>query len=230
LNSNEFPSKDENKEKRRPRRRGGRSRKPSDPSALNPPVKKIGSGPKEPSPPSQKDRPRALSPVSSPEKKKRDSRPRAEGENRPFKPRRPVGEKDRAGDFKNNNYKNDRNRNRKQIKKRPPIPPFERRQFDLQLVCAGCSKPITDPFSAFISPDNVSEAYHFDCAVERLKQREVLAEGESIIYIGSGNFAVAKIKREARNKTSFEIIRKIEFEPKKEDMNSVAWRKILRQS
>lgn len=124
---------------------------------------------------------------------------------------------------------NKKGKNSKPQKKKELIPPFERRRIELGLVCYSCHKKIQDPFSAIASPDDPKEVYHFDCAIDKIKKEQPLNEGESIIYIGAGSFAIARVKRTTKLKTDFEIIRKIEFEPKKEDYLHLPWRKELQQ-
>lgn len=120
-------------------------------------------------------------------------------------------------------------KNLKVQKKREPIPPFERRKISLSLLCSYCNKKIQDPFSAIASPESSQEVYHFDCAIDQIKKNYPLGEGESIIYIGGGYFALAKVRRVTKLKTDFEIIQRIEFEPKKEDYLQLNWRKELQQ-
>ena len=54
---------------------------------------------------------------------------------------------------------------------------------------------------------------HFDCVIEFLKKAEELKEGEEIIYIGNGNFAVAYFENPKIRK-NFKIIKLIEWEDK----------------
>jgi hypothetical protein len=98
----------------------------------------------------------------------------------------------------------------------PPLSPGEPIP---KLVCAICEKPITDVASAMC--DRQSEAvFHFDCITVKLKQRESLAEGEALSYIGGGRFGI--VRRDSQKKFTIEKI--IEWD-KREDR--VPWRKII---
>lgn len=73
-------------------------------------------------------------------------------------------------------------------------------------VCPYCGNEIESIASSLTAPDG--SFVHFDCVLERIREEEKPAEGESISYIGSGSFAV--IGKGENGKPV--IIRKIPFE------------------
>ncbi len=66
--------------------------------------------------------------------------------------------------------------------------------------------------------ENIAEAIslgkegyaHFDCVIARLKESEHLEDGQSLSYVGSGNFAVVAKNEEGK----YQIVKKIPFEDK----------------
>ncbi len=87
--------------------------------------------------------------------------------------------------------------------------------------CDICSEIITDSHSA-ISLGTTGLASHFDCVVNYLAKRENLGESEHIVYLGAGEFGVAKIKTE---KEPLEVLRRITYEDSRHENN--AWRREL---
>ncbi len=89
------------------------------------------------------------------------------------------------------------------------------------LDCGYCHKPIYDLSTALADREGGGPV-HFDCALQRVSEREPLAAGERIVYIGSGVFAVVEYKD--RSETAFTVKRRLPFEEegKKQD-----WRKAL---
>lgn len=87
--------------------------------------------------------------------------------------------------------------------------------------CGYCHKPIYDLSTALADREGGGPV-HFDCALQRVSERESLAPGERIVYIGSGVFAVVEYRD--RSETSFTVKRRLPFEEegKKQD-----WRKVL---
>lgn len=87
--------------------------------------------------------------------------------------------------------------------------------------CAYCQKLIFDLSTALADPAS-GNPVHFDCALQRVADREALAPGEKLVYIGSGAFAVVEFKD--RGETSFTVKRRLAFEEegKKQD-----WRRDL---
>ncbi|MGP1454436.1 MAG: hypothetical protein ACTTJ7_01550 [Treponema sp.] len=85
--------------------------------------------------------------------------------------------------------------------------------------CAYCSKPIKDLASA-LTDAKTNTPVHFDCVLDMLNQTETLKDGEVIVYIGQGRFAVIQYVSPVTMK-EFNIIRIIEWEDKN---NRSAWR------
>lgn len=80
-------------------------------------------------------------------------------------------------------------------------------------ICPVCNKPIKDIYTTIIEKESKKLA-HFDCILNIIKETEHIHNDESIIYIGSGYFAVIK-----KEKNDFKIIRKINYENKEIDKN-----------
>ena len=87
-------------------------------------------------------------------------------------------------------------------------------------ICTYCSKPIKDLASA-LTDTKTNTPVHFDCVLDMLNQTEILKDGEVIVYIGQGRFAVIQYVSPVTMK-EFNIIRIIEWEDKN---NRSAWRK-----
>lgn len=85
--------------------------------------------------------------------------------------------------------------------------------------CAICQKPIFDLAGA-IGDRETGEPVHFDCAFERVSAAETLAEGEKVVYLGAGNFAVVSFKN--GNDGAFVVKRRIRWEKEGEKK---PWRK-----
>jgi hypothetical protein len=68
----------------------------------------------------------------------------------------------------------------------PPKPPELPVQ---EVVCAWCGKPIKELSSALSEPAS-GNPIHFDCAINKLIDEEVLERGDTISYIGGGRFGV----------------------------------------
>ena len=76
-------------------------------------------------------------------------------------------------------------------------------------VCPDCNERIqciAEPFRL-----SNGEFIHFDCMLSRLKSSENLLEGESISYVGRGNFAVVRKDEDGR----YIIVRTIPVEEEK---------------
>ncbi|GMO40237.1 MAG: hypothetical protein Ta2B_20110 [Termitinemataceae bacterium] len=81
-------------------------------------------------------------------------------------------------------------------------------------ICPSCKKPITDLAMSFT--DRVTgEPIHFDCVVERIKNAEPVAEGESVTYLGGGRFGIIKFGVPSLMR-SFKVKKVIEWENKDE--------------
>lgn len=74
--------------------------------------------------------------------------------------------------------------------------------------CPLCGQVVENIAEAISTPDG--QYAHFDCVLNQLKEQEHLAEGESISYVGSGNFAV--VHKDAEGK--YQIVRRIPYENK----------------
>lgn len=90
-----------------------------------------------------------------------------------------------------------------------------------ELVCAICGEAIIETASSLALPES-GEPAHFDCVMKKLEERETLEEGDSIAYLGGGNFGI--IRKNSQNPAGFEIKKKIDFENKE---NIGDWRKKL---
>lgn len=90
-----------------------------------------------------------------------------------------------------------------------------------ELTCALCGELIQDTASSLSMPDS-GEPAHFDCVLREFEKNEELQEGETIAYLGSGNFGIIKKSRQAP--AGFEIHKKLDFE-NKEKIGE--WRKKL---
>lgn len=85
--------------------------------------------------------------------------------------------------------------------------------------CPLCNKPIYDLASALADKESGGPV-HFDCALRRVADRETLAPGEKLVYIGSGAFAVVEFKDKAES--AFTVKRRLPFE---EDGKKQDWRR-----
>ena len=86
--------------------------------------------------------------------------------------------------------------------------------------CPRCGKSIEDLPTA-VNDSETGKPMHFDCAVERLTESERLSEGDRIVYIGGGRFAVAHFD-DAQDSKSFRIKKTIVWEVKEK---RAEWRK-----
>ena len=104
-----------------------------------------------------------------------------------------------------------------QIKKNKTIynqnrePAFKKIEYP-EYKCTKCGEIIQDLSSAIADKES-GQPVHFDCVIGFLKKAEELKEGEEIIYIGNGNFAVAYFENPKIRK-NFKIIKLIEWEDK----------------
>lgn len=76
-------------------------------------------------------------------------------------------------------------------------------------VCPDCNERIQCIAESFRLSNG--EFIHFDCMLSRLKKSENLLEGESISYVGRGNFAVVRKDEDGR----YIIVRTIPVEEEK---------------
>ena len=76
-------------------------------------------------------------------------------------------------------------------------------------ICPDCNERIQSIAESFSLPGG--EYIHFDCMLARLKAQENLSEGQSISYVGRGNFAVVEKGEDGR----YTIVRTIPVEDEK---------------
>lgn len=109
--------------------------------------------------------------------------------------------------------------------------PFDRQGTDTQEAhvpsapppeCGLCHKPIFDVTSAINNPTSGLPC-HFDCVLTSLTEAEKPTQGQRVIYLGGGCFAVADYGTNPQS-TKFTIVRKIQFEEKDKRPE---WRKDL---
>jgi hypothetical protein len=55
--------------------------------------------------------------------------------------------------------------------------------------CARCGKPIKEMSTAVSEPAG-GKPVHFDCAINRIMEEEVLEKGDTVSYIGGGRFGI----------------------------------------
>ncbi len=87
-----------------------------------------------------------------------------------------------------------------------------------QVICPVCNVPIQEIYLALVD-GATGNTIHFECALRLIKEREPLREGESIVYIGSGIFAIVD---RAPGTGPFTIRKKIPFEEKE---SAASWRR-----
>lgn len=74
-------------------------------------------------------------------------------------------------------------------------------------ICRLCGNVIADMTTAVAFGDEQQPA-HIDCVIHRLEETEARSENEHVVYIGSGQFAIATLK------PTFKIVRRIPVERK----------------
>ncbi|MCL2608380.1 MAG: hypothetical protein FWD94_00525 [Treponema sp.] len=79
-------------------------------------------------------------------------------------------------------------------------------------ICVLCEKPI-DEFATVVSDHESGRPAHFDCAVNRIAEREHLEEGDRVGYIGGGRFGIIKFDNPGDPK-KFKIKKILEWEKK----------------
>ena len=88
--------------------------------------------------------------------------------------------------------------------------------------CGICDEPIKDITSALARPSD-GVAVHFDCALKEAGDKLNPGEGERVIYLGRGQFAVVDEKDYQQRK--LRVIRKMDWENQEE---RAEWRTALR--
>ena len=89
--------------------------------------------------------------------------------------------------------------------------------------CPVCGEPIKDITSA-LSLVGEGVPSHFDCVLARIREKENLQEGETLIYLGKGDFGV--VNDEEYQKGKLVVIRKVTYEQLD---NREEWRLKMRQ-
>jgi hypothetical protein len=98
----------------------------------------------------------------------------------------------------------------------PPKPPV----FTLpSAVCAWCGKPIKEISTAISEPVS-GKPLHFDCAINRIIEEEVLERGDTVSYIGGGRFGIIHYNNPPDIR-DFKIKKILEWEKKE---NRSEWR------
>ena len=90
------------------------------------------------------------------------------------------------------------------------------------LQCSICDEPIKDITSALARPTDGTPV-HFDCALKIVSEELNPGEGEKVIYLGKGSFAVVELQ--AYQQRDLKINRRIDWENLEEKSK---WRLELR--
>ncbi len=85
-----------------------------------------------------------------------------------------------------------------------------------------CGEVIKDISSALAVPSG-GEPVHFDCALKAAAEKLNPGEGEKVIYLGKGSFAV--VESEAYQQRKLKIVRNLDWENPEEP---AVWRQELR--
>jgi hypothetical protein len=88
--------------------------------------------------------------------------------------------------------------------------------------CIYCGKPIRD-IAAALSDKNTGEAVHFDCAITRIGEGEILEKGDTVAYIGGGRFGIIRFNS-PQDTQNFTIKKILEWEDKE---NRAEWRRLI---
>lgn len=88
--------------------------------------------------------------------------------------------------------------------------------------CSICGEPIQDITSALARPDDGTPV-HFDCALKIVSEELKPGEGEQVIYLGKGSFAV--VEKQAYQQRNLKISRRKDWENLEEKSE---WRQELR--
>jgi len=87
------------------------------------------------------------------------------------------------------------------------------------VTCAWCGKPIKEMSTAISEPVS-GKTVHFDCAINRIVEEEVLERGDTVCYIGGGRFGIVHYNNPPDIR-DFKIRKVIEWENKE---NRSEWR------
>lgn len=88
--------------------------------------------------------------------------------------------------------------------------------------CPICKKPVTDIFAA-VAEMNSQEPAHFDCVYAAIAAAERLEQGDKLIYLGNGSFAVICYP-DAATPQKFQIKKRIQYEEKDKKFD---WRRAV---
>ena len=91
-----------------------------------------------------------------------------------------------------------------------------------QAVCAWCGKPIKEISTAISDPVD-GKPVHFDCAINRIIEEEVLERGDTVSYIGGGRFGIIHYNNPPDIR-DFRIKKILEWENKE---NRSEWRQAI---
>lgn len=149
----------------------------------------------------------------------------SENDGRNFHGRRPKrrGNYNRQGDYYNHDYRDSRDNRGREYRTSYRSDSFHKNQGTKFLstndfintrgekfICAQCGEEITDIAGA-LSKKGSDSIFHFDCVLKNIEASENPKEGEKVIYIGQGRFAVAYFENPS-DLRKFEIRKIIEWE------------------
>jgi hypothetical protein len=102
------------------------------------------------------------------------------------------------------------------------VPPKQPAFTPPSAVCAWCGKPIKE-ISAAISEPVSGKPVHFDCAISRIMEQEVLEKGDTVSYIGGGRFGIIHYNNPSDIR-DFRIKKILEWENRE---NRSEWRVVI---
>jgi len=79
-------------------------------------------------------------------------------------------------------------------------------------ICIWCDKPIRE-FSTAVSDPETGKSVHFDCAINRIAERETLEKDDTVGYIGGGRFGIIHFNNQ-KGARKFRIKKVFEWEDK----------------
>ncbi len=91
------------------------------------------------------------------------------------------------------------------------------------VICSVCQKQIFDLSSALAGRDGGTPV-HFDCALAKASEGELLESSERVAYVGRGAFAVVEYRD--KSMTAFTIKRRIQWEKEGEKFD---WRRNIQK-
>ncbi len=151
---------------------------------------------------------------------------RRQGRHRGFRGRhggnREQGGNREAGPRGNGNGEGQGQRQREQRQPRPEEASNRQEPPRDMPACPLCGKPVYDLSTALSTSREASDPAHFDCVLERVAASETIAQGEKLVYLGSGAFGVVEFKDKSEG--LFTVKRRIQWEKEGEKKD---WRKGL---